>query len=192
MKTPAPQPCIRHTTPLGEVLLRASEQGLNGLWFTAQRHHPAPQAVASWPVSPFHPLLREATQQLDAWFTHRRTYLDLPLDLSGGTAFQRSVWNALLRIPYGTRSSYRELAQVIGRPLAVRAVGAAVGRNPLSIVVPCHRVVGSDGSLTGYAGGLERKFALLSHEAALIEDGHQSRRQTASKSDDCGSGFPPH
>jgi methylated-DNA-[protein]-cysteine S-methyltransferase len=89
---------------------------------------------------------------------------DLPLDLSGGTPFQQSVWQALLSIAAGQTRRYGELASQIGRPAAVRAVGAAIGRNPLSIVVPCHRVVGADGSLTGYAGGLDRKAALLERE----------------------------
>lgn len=165
MNTPTQAICTTHVTPLGPVLLCATGHGLCGLWFEGQRHHPAAETVAQWAVHPDHPLLCEARQQLDAWFAGRRNRFALPLDLSAGTAFQQQVWRALLGIAPGQTCSYRGLAQTIGRPLAVRAVGAAVGRNPLSIVVPCHRVLGSDGSLTGYAGGLERKRALLLLEA---------------------------
>ena len=112
-------------------------------------------------------MLRKADAQLDEYFAGTRTRFDLPLDLQGGTAFQQSVWQALLAIPRGGTTSYGALSQRIGQAAAVRAVGAAVGRNPLSIVVPCHRVLGADGSLTGYAGGLERKSALLQLEGAL-------------------------
>lgn len=161
MNTPNEGSCTTHATPLGTVLLCASAQGLAGLWFDGQRHHPAPDHVARWTVDPTHPLLRAAVTQLDDWFSGRRTAFDLPLDLSAGTGFQQQVWRALRDIARGQTRSYRDLAQAIGRPRAVRAVGAAVGRNPLSILVPCHRVLGSDGSLTGYAGGLDRKRALL-------------------------------
>ena len=109
-------------------------------------------------------MLRQAQAQLAEYFAGTRSTFDLPLDLQGGTAFQRSVWDALLAIPRGGTTSYGVLSRSIGQPAAVRAVGAAVGRNPLSIVVPCHRVVGANGSLTGYAGGLERKSALLKLE----------------------------
>ena len=104
--------------------------------------------------------------QLAAWFAGERTRFELPLDLQAGTPFQQDVWTALLAIPRGGTTSYAELARRLGRPTAARAVGAAVGRNPISIVVPCHRVLGSGGSLTGYAGGLERKTALLELEGA--------------------------
>jgi methylated-DNA-[protein]-cysteine S-methyltransferase len=153
----------RHASPLGPVLLAATPQGLAGLWFEAQRHHPD---ASRWPLDPSHPLLREAMVQLDDYFLGRRTRFDLPLDLQGGTPFQQTVWRALLAVPCGARTSYGALSREIGRPAAVRAVGAAVGRNPVSIVVPCHRVLGSDGSLTGYAGGLDRKTALLQLEGA--------------------------
>ena len=165
MNTPTAGSCTTHITPLGPVLLCTSTQGLAGIWFDGQQHHPAKERVAGWSDEPGHPVLRDAARQLDAWFEGRLTAFDLPLDLSAGTAFQQQVWHALLRIPRGRTGSYRELALNIGRPQAVRAVGAAVGRNPLSIVVPCHRVLGSDGSLTGYAGGLDRKLALLRLEA---------------------------
>jgi methylated-DNA-[protein]-cysteine S-methyltransferase len=102
--------------------------------------------------------------QLAEFFEGRRRHFDLPLDLGGGTDFQQTVWRSLLQIAPGTTTAYGELARRIGKPLAVRALGAAVGRNPISIIVPCHRVVGAGGALTGYAGGLDRKTALLSLE----------------------------
>jgi methylated-DNA-[protein]-cysteine S-methyltransferase len=157
-----------HNTPLGPVLLLASPGGLAGLWFHGQRHHPTTERMAQWTDAPDDPMLREAARQLDLYFGITSHTFDLPLDLSAGTDFQQTVWRALRDIPCGDTSSYLALAQRIGRPLAVRAVGTAIGRNPLSIVVPCHRVVGSDGSLTGYAGGLDRKRALLRLESALI------------------------
>lgn len=157
----------RTTTPLGEVWLAASPQGLAGVWFDGQRHLPSqlsgPQA---WPHDEQHPVLRAAAQQLGEYLRGVRTQLDVPLDWSGGTPFQQDVWRALLGVARGHTISYGALGQRIGRPLAVRAVGAAVGRNPLSVVVPCHRVLGQDGSLRGYAGGLERKTALLQLEGA--------------------------
>jgi methylated-DNA-[protein]-cysteine S-methyltransferase len=152
-----------YASPLGPMILAASDAGLAGLWFEGQRHLPD---TAGWPVRDDHPVLRQARAQLDDYFAGRRTAFDLPLDLQGGTPFQQSVWRALLGIACGETTSYGHLSARIGRPQAVRAVGAAVGRNPVSIVVPCHRVVGSAGALTGYAGGLPRKEALLQLERA--------------------------
>jgi methylated-DNA-[protein]-cysteine S-methyltransferase len=154
----------RYASPLGTVIVAASARGLAGIWFEGQRHLPD---TSGWPRQDDHPLLRQAIAQLAEYFRGERSAFELPLDLQGGTAFQQSVWNALLAIPRGGTTSYAVLGQRIGLPGAARAVGAAVGRNPLSIVVPCHRVLGSDGSLTGYAGGLERKSALLKLEGAL-------------------------
>ncbi len=150
-------------SPLGPLRLVASAAGLAGVWFVDhQRHAPTTEQVLAWPVAAAgHPVLEPAARQLQAYFQGQRQRFDLPLDLAQGTPFQREVWQALCAIPFGQTYSYGELAQTIGRPKAVRAVGAAVGRNPLSIVVPCHRVLGGDGSLTGYAGGLDRKRALL-------------------------------
>lgn len=153
----------RHDGPLGPMVVAATQRGLAGVWFVGQRHMPD---TAAWPVDDGHPVLRQAVEQLTGYFAGTRTSFDLPLDLQGGTPFQQSVWAALLRIPAGHTTSYGQLSQGIGNPSAVRAVGAAVGRNPLSVVVPCHRVVGADGSLTGYAGGLDRKTALLRLEGA--------------------------
>ena len=165
-------------SPLGRITLAATTQGLAGLWFEGQRHLPA-QLVAestgasTWPADPDHPVLKQAIGQLTGYFTGRRTQFDLchlPLDLSGGTAFQQSVWQALLAIAPGTTASYGQISSRIGKPAAVRAVGSAVGRNPVSIIVPCHRVMGADGSLTGYAGGLHRKTALLTLEGVLQKE----------------------
>ena len=156
----------RCPSPLGEVRLAASSLGLVGLWFDGQRHLPAQlDGPGAWPATDAHPVLREAARQLQEYLGGTRTRFDLSLDLRGGTPFQQSVWRALCTIPRG-RTSYLAIAKALGKPSAVRAVGAAVGRNPVSVAVPCHRVLGSDGSLTGYAGGLERKRALLRLEEA--------------------------
>ncbi len=162
----------RYDSPLGPMIVAATRRGLAGVWFEGQRHLPD---TSRWPVDDAHPVLRQAVAQLAGYFAGRRTTFDLPLDLQGGTPFQQSVWAALLKIPAGGTLSYARLSEGIGKPAAVRAVGAAVGRNPLSVVVPCHRVLGADGALTGYAGGLERKTALLQLEGALMAATHQSR-----------------
>ncbi|MGI4778229.1 MAG: methylated-DNA--[protein]-cysteine S-methyltransferase [Janthinobacterium lividum] len=151
-------------TPLGGVVLAATDAGLAGLWFDAQRHAPD---MTGWRTDDAHPVLRAAASQLLDFLAGRRTDFDLPLDLSNGTDFQRDVWQALRAIPAGATTSYGALSKRVGRPSAVRAVGAAVGRNPISVIVPCHRVVGTGGALTGYAGGLERKTALLQLEGTL-------------------------
>jgi methylated-DNA-[protein]-cysteine S-methyltransferase len=148
-------------TPLGPVLIARTATGLAGLWFENQKHHPG---VLYAPLRPDDPLLRQAADQLRRYFAGDAQAFDLPLDLHG-TPFQQAVWQALLRIPAGATRSYGEIAQAVGAPQAVRAVGAAVGRNPASLVVPCHRVLGRDGALTGYAGGVDRKRALLALEA---------------------------
>jgi len=151
----------RIDTPLGPLLLARTADGLAGAWFDLQKHHPA---EIDAPDDDHDPLLREAGGQLAGWFEGDRTGFDLPLDLYG-TVFQRAVWAELLRIAPGTTCSYGHIAARLGAPSASRAVGAAVGRNPISIIVPCHRVVGSSGALTGYAGGLDRKVRLLALEA---------------------------
>lgn len=151
-------------TPLGTIILAANKTSLIGVWFEGQKHFPD---TSAWPIDASHPVLTRAAQQLQDYFAGKRKTFDLPLDLSGGTDFQQSVWQALLKIENGTTASYGQISQAIGNEQAARAVGAAVGRNPLSIVVPCHRVMGTDGALTGYAGGLERKTALLKLEGVL-------------------------
>ncbi|WP_110649793.1 methylated-DNA--[protein]-cysteine S-methyltransferase [Salinicola peritrichatus] len=139
--------------PLGPIEIRASESGLTWLSFTGETRHPRRPSA----------LTEECSRQLHAYFQGCLSAFDLPL-APRGTAFQCSVWQALREIPYGETRSYRELAAAIGRPQAVRAVGAANGRNPIAIIVPCHRVIGANGKLTGYAGGLPRKQWLLGHE----------------------------
>ena len=150
-------------SPVGRLTLAASERGLTAvLWETD-----SPRRVPLGPATevPDHPLLREAAAQLGAYFAGTRRAFDLPLDFHG-TAFQRRVWAELLLIPFGETRSYGQIARALGDPNLMRAVGAANGRNPLSIVAPCHRVVGAAGQLTGFAGGLEAKAYLLGLEGA--------------------------
>ncbi|QDK33908.1 methylated-DNA--[protein]-cysteine S-methyltransferase [Sphingomonas sp. IC081] len=159
----------RMPSPVGELTLVASDAGLVAvLWenddprrvhLHATHHVP----LHELPPGDAHPVLEQARAQLADYFAGRRTVFDLPLDFRG-TAFQQSVWQALLTIPYGETRSYRQIAEAIGRPGASRAVGAANGRNPISIIAPCHRVVGAGGALTGFAGGLEAKAFLLKLE----------------------------
>jgi methylated-DNA-[protein]-cysteine S-methyltransferase len=146
-------------SPLGPLLLAAENGALILLWMSPlpSRDHAAPQGADR-------AVLDAAAAQLDRYFAGSLTGFDLPLDLRG-TAFQRRVWSALLDIPFGETASYGELAAGLGRPGSARAVGLANGRNPISIIVPCHRVIGSNGKLTGYGGGLDRKAWLLDHEA---------------------------
>nr|WP_315465667.1 methylated-DNA--[protein]-cysteine S-methyltransferase [uncultured Rhodoferax sp.] len=160
MKIPSTARLSRWTSPLGPMLLAGHDAGLLGIWFDQQKHYPD---ITGLPFAP-HPSTTEAQGQLAAYFVGERTRFALKLDFSHGTVFQQTVWQALLAIPSGLTISYSALSRQIGKPAAVRAVAAAVGRNPLSIVVPCHRVLGSKGSLTGYAGGLDRKAALLNLE----------------------------
>jgi methylated-DNA-[protein]-cysteine S-methyltransferase len=151
------------TTPLGDLTLAASVKGLAGLWFDDQKHRP--EQADTWAQDPTHPVLVEAARQLKRYFSGDLKVFHLPRDMDSGTAFQQAVWAALLELPMGSTTSYGSLSAWMGKPTAVRAVGGAVGRNPLGIIVPCHRVLGGDGSLTGYAGGLARKTALLRLEA---------------------------
>ena len=148
-------------SPLGPLLLAATPRGLAGAWFTDQAHHPGPLSAPELPGNDF---IAQARRELgSSWQDAAGTRFTVELDPQG-TAFQRAVWDALLAIPAGTTGTYAGLARSLGQATALRAVGAAVGRNPLSIIVPCHRVLGSDGSLTGYAGGLHRKRDLLARE----------------------------
>jgi methylated-DNA-[protein]-cysteine S-methyltransferase len=151
-------------SPLGRMLLARTEHGLAGVWFDAQRDHPG---KLSAPEAPDDALLSAAAAQLADYFEGRTTRFDLCLDLHG-TPFQRSVWQALLGIATGRTCSYGEIARQVGSPQAVRAVGAAIGKNPVSVIVPCHRVLGTDGGLTGYAGGIDRKRALLTLEGVAL------------------------
>ncbi|MDP3797076.1 MAG: methylated-DNA--[protein]-cysteine S-methyltransferase [Polaromonas sp.] len=158
-------------SPLGKMIIAATDKGLAGTWFAGQRHLP-PQLVEPyvWPKDADHTVLKQAIAQLTEYFAGTRTVFDLPLDLDCGTPFQQTVWQALLAIPQGGTTSYGELSSRIGKPAAVRAVGAAIGRNPVSVIVPCHRVLGANGSLTGYAGGLDKKTALLKLEGARMKE----------------------
>ena len=161
----------RVPSPLGDIAIAATSRGLTGLWFTDNQRYLPPElsGPSTWRHDPAHPVLKQASQQLGEYFAGQRHQFDVPLDLRCGTAFQQSVWQALLGIPQGETVSYGEISRRIGNPAAVRAVGGAVGRNPVSIIVPCHRVMGSNGTLTGYGGGLTRKTALLQLEGALAE-----------------------
>jgi methylated-DNA-[protein]-cysteine S-methyltransferase len=167
---PTRQPLVAQATmdsPLGPLLLAATARGLAGAWFTGQAHHPG---MLDAPDDPGNPFIRQAAQQLAAyWQDGVHSRFTLPMDPQG-TDFQRAVWHALQRIPTGRCTTYAALAAQVGKPAAMRAVGAAVGRNPLSVIIPCHRVLGSDGAITGYAGGLPRKLALLQREGAAPAD----------------------
>lgn len=147
-------------SPVGPLTLVATDGVLSGLYMTEQRHRPVQEEFGAPASTGF----EEAIRQLEAYFTGELTEFDLPLRLDG-TPFQQRVWSALRDIPYGGTLSYGGLAERLGNPGASRAVGLANGRNPVGIIVPCHRVVGANGSLTGYGGGLERKQRLLAFEA---------------------------
>jgi methylated-DNA-[protein]-cysteine S-methyltransferase len=153
-------------SPVGALTLVASDTGLIAILWENDR--PGRVRLGALEEAPDHPVLVEAERQLGAYFAGERTRFDLPLDFRG-TDFQKSVWAALLTIPFGETRSYGEIARQIGRPSASRAVGAANGRNPISIVVPCHRVIGTNGALTGFAGGLEAKELLLGIERKASE-----------------------
>lgn len=156
---------VRYTelpTPIGALIATDRGSGLASLTFPDQRG--APTIDADWRRDPGP--FREVAAALEAYFAGAATGFDLELDLRG-TDLQRQVWQTLLTCGYGTTTTYGEVARAIGRPTAVRAVAGAVGRNPVAIVVPCHRVIGADGSLTGYAGGLARKHHLLALEGVL-------------------------
>jgi len=169
MKFSPPVVQTRIASPLGDIDLAVSDLGLAGLWFFDQRHRPAQlDDPKAWPRRDDHPVLRKTGVQLGEYFAGKRIRFDVPLDINGGTIFQQSVWHVLLKIPQGQTMSYGDISKQIGNPTAVRAVGSAVGRNPLSLIVPCHRVLGGDGTLTGYAGGLHRKTALLTLEGAAF------------------------
>ena len=154
---------VYHDSPVGPLLLAADDAALRIIEFPSPRH--AVARDASW-TSSNNAILSEARTQLDDYFAKRRRSFDLPLG-PRGTHFQCMVWHALAEIPYGATISYTQLAARVGKASATRAVGAANGRNPLPIVLPCHRVVGSDGSLTGFGGGLPTKRYLLELEGAL-------------------------
>ena len=159
---------MRHTTvdsPLGPLTLVADGDALVGLYMAGQAYRPGDERLGAL-AHDDDPTLTAAAEELRQYFAGERTSFTVPLH-PAGTPFQHAVWDAVAAIPYGETSSYAELAQQIGRPTAVRAVGAAIGRNPLTVVVPCHRVIGADGSLTGYGWGVDRKEWFLRHEGAM-------------------------
>ncbi|MDH2132407.1 methylated-DNA--[protein]-cysteine S-methyltransferase [Sphingobium yanoikuyae] len=153
--------CMTMPSPVGDLTLVASDEGLMAvLW---PDDDPARVRLGARSEATDHPVLRDTASQLSEYFAGQRQHFSVPLHFQG-TDFQRQVWAALLDIPFGETRSYADIARAIGRPTATRAVGAANGRNPISIIAPCHRVVGSNGALTGFAGGVETKKYLLDLE----------------------------
>lgn len=148
-------------SPVGELTIAADDLGITAVGFPGELSFPGELAVPGDAAAS--PLVREAERQLRAYFAGRLTRFDVPLNPSG-TAFQKAVWRALCAVPHGATASYGDIAAAVGKPRGARAVGLASGRNPIAIVVPCHRIIGRDGSLTGYGGGLDRKRWLLAHE----------------------------
>ena len=160
----------RLQTPIGELTLTASDTALTGVYFPNSRHGPPPVAPPRHEVergSGGEDILARARQQLAEYFARARMTFDLPL-AAAGTEFEHQVWDALRRIPFGTTTSYGEIARKLGDARNARAVGTANGKNPIPIIVPCHRVIGANGDLTGFGGGIERKRWLLQHEGALL------------------------
>ncbi len=151
------------SSPVGILTLTATDEALTGVWFDSSKDG----RVKKEGPAGTNPVLKRTREQLEEYFAGTRTEFDLPLQFSG-TTFQQRVWNLLRTIPFGITTSYGELARRLGDPKATRAVGAANGQNPSPIIVPCHRVVGSRGELTGFGGGIERKRWLLEHEGALL------------------------
>ena len=149
-------------SPQGTMILTATPKGLAGVYFKGQKHFPKKR---DWQRDSRHPVLRRARRELREYFAGKRKRFGVALDPQG-TSFQRSVWKQISKVAFGKTATYGELARRAGSPGSFRAAGAATGRNPLSIIVPCHRIMGADGSLTGYAGGLTRKRALLALEGS--------------------------
>jgi methylated-DNA-[protein]-cysteine S-methyltransferase len=154
-------------SPIGEILLTSHGTALTGLYNENAKH--APLVSNDWDEDDELPVFEIAKEQLREYFEGERSTFDLDLDPSG-TEFQKDVWNQLQKIPFGKTITYQDLAERVGRPKAVRAVGSANGRNPISIMIPCHRVIGADGTLTGYAGGLARKNQLITLERNTMNE----------------------
>ena len=154
-----------YRSPIGPLNIVVSQQHLKEIRFGGESKHEH---------QPTTPLLQEVIAQLDAYFNRSLRVFDLPL-APEGTPFQQKVWQALLQVPYGHTASYRDIALAVGNPKATRAVGGANGRNPIPIVIPCHRIIASDGSLGGYSAGLERKTWLLKHEGVQLPDSAKAR-----------------
>ncbi|HZQ47794.1 MAG TPA: methylated-DNA--[protein]-cysteine S-methyltransferase [Verrucomicrobiae bacterium] len=152
-------------SPIGDLMLVADASALTGLYFAGCDHIPA--ASQRWTRNAQHPVLQRAAKQLREYFAGKRTTFSLPLGLVG-TDFQEKIWRQIALIPYGKTITYSDLARRVGATQAVRAAGTSTGRNPLSIVIPCHRVVGKNGSLCGFAGGLDKKHQLLEFEKSVV------------------------
>ncbi len=150
------------SSPLGQILIAANDEGIKGLWFEDQRHHPD---ITGWQAVRSQKWLDQCASEIQSYFDGTLRKFKSPLSAPWGTEFQQAVWQELLLIPFGETISYGQLASRLKKPQAVRAVGAAIGKNPWSIIVPCHRIIGANGSLTGYAGGLQRKTSLLTLES---------------------------
>jgi methylated-DNA-[protein]-cysteine S-methyltransferase len=163
-----------YSSPIGELLLTSDGEALTGLYMCQHRGKPAAAPDPGWRRDDT--AFQSVREQLDAYFEGELRDFDFPLRMPG-TPFQRLVWEGLRAIPYGSTVSYAELALRIGRSGASRAVGSANGRNPISIVVPCHRVIAADGTLGGYGGGLDRKEWLLEHEATVRKSANKTRRE---------------
>lgn len=153
-----------YQSPRGRMLLVADDQTLTGVYFTGQKYHP--RIDEKWKQDDRHGTLRRAKRELSEYFDGKLTRFTVKI-APQGTPFQRAVWKAIASVRFGHTIAYAELAQRAGYPGSARAAGAATGRNPIGIIVPCHRIVGSNGSLTGYAGGLEKKRALLALEGCI-------------------------
>ena len=156
--------CDTYVSPYGPMFLVATNNGICGVYFKGQKYFP--ERDGNRQRAPGHAILKQAKQELAEYFAGKRRRFEVALD-PDGTAFQRSVWNAISRVGFGETITYAMLAAKAGHRGSARAAGAATGRNPISIIVPCHRIIGANGSLTGYAGGLERKRALLALEGRL-------------------------
>ena len=153
-----------YESPHGQMLIVAADTRLSGVYFEGQKYHA--QIAAQWRRDPSHTPLQQAKRELAEYFGGSRSHFDIAI-APEGTPFQLAVWKAIATVEFGRTITYSELARRAGAAGSVRAAGAATGRNPLTIIVPCHRIVGSNGSLTGYAGGLDRKRALLAHESGI-------------------------
>lgn len=151
---------------MGDLLIVANDTKLIGIYFPGCDHVPTEQK--EWKLDDRHPILVQTKKQLQEYFAGKRTVFSLPLHVAG-TEFQEQVWRQIARIPYGKTLSYSELARKAGKPSAIRAAGTNTGRNPLSIIIPCHRVVGKNGDMTGYAGGFTRKRFLLDLESSAVK-----------------------
>ena len=160
------------TTPLGQIRVAAEDGALRGLWFIGQKYFP--RGVENWIEKPDYPVFASLGTWLKEYFAGKNPPLDIPLS-PAGTDYQKAVWKLLLEIPYGKTTTYGAITAQLcagGRKASAQAVGGAVGHNPISIIIPCHRVVGADGSLTGYAGGLEKKRKLLELEGSIETDSY--------------------